>query len=202
MIDKTTTHNTGNTKMLTLAIDTVQADAYLNHISIDCEDGVRLSDFDHDDQQLIMMLVQRVENAKDVFSQQSHVVAWSDGWSDMYRLRDENSNIECIYRVTEYAESITLRKVAPVSEWVKEWVDDVLAECATSILDVAKEDDVNVKIWIEHHFFPRTLTSQTDGWLCYENYEPIVFATYSAAARWVKRQMSWMLGNESYTICK
>ena len=200
--------------MLTLAIDTIQSDASLNHINIDCDDGVQVSDFDHDDQQLITMIAMRVEYAKDVFSEQNRVVSWTDGQNEILRLRDENRNIECIYHTGEYIESITLRRVTPLCEWVKGWADDVLAECASyridvsTILDVAHSKDVNVKVWVEYHFFPGTLTSQIDGWLC-ENYNPVVFATYNKAAGWVKRQLkevylmsSGECDRPTYTICK
>ena len=68
--------------------------------------------------------------------------------------------------------------------------------------------DANVKIRIEYRFFPGTLTYITDGWLC-ENYNPIVFATYTHAALWLKRQLkkvylmsSGEYDSPTYTICK
>lgn len=176
-------------------------------IEIDHNDGVLLSSFDEADRTLIMMLALRLKNAKDVFYQAHNVVCWTDGQNEILRLRDENRGIECIHYVTEFCKSITLRKTTPLCEWVKTWADDALAECASYRIDVssilydANEDDVNVKVWIEHNFFAGALTYTSDGWIC-ENYKLIVFATYNDAAEWVKSQLKKGYCGESYTICK
>ena len=80
-------------------------------IKIDCEDGVRPSDFDEADQMLIAMIALRLEYAKDVFSQQNHVVERSNDEYEIFTLRDRDRGIECVYRIDSCDESITLRKL-------------------------------------------------------------------------------------------
>lgn len=80
-------------------------------IKINCDDGVRLAHFDKADQLLITMISLKLEFAKDVFSQQNHVVERSDDEYEIFTLRDRDRGIECIYSIDTCDESITLRKV-------------------------------------------------------------------------------------------
>ena len=80
-------------------------------IKIDCDDGVRPSDFDEADQMLIAMIALRLEYAKDVFSQQNHVVERSNDEYEIFTLRDHDRGIECVYHIDTCDESITLRKL-------------------------------------------------------------------------------------------
>ena len=101
--------------------------------------------------------------------------------------------------------NFTLSKVSALALLVKNWAFKI---DVSPILNVAKEGDVNVKVWIEHHFSGGALTYMPNDWLC-ENNETVIFATYNDAANWVNWQLKigyFISPDEcdtlNYIICK